>query len=69
MKNLKNISPNPGTDEAIAAGCTCPVLDNRHGKGYYGIGGGDGVFCYSEGCPLHWPEDKDAEPENSMEVS
>lgn len=20
--------PNPGSDEAVAAGCTCPVMDN-----------------------------------------
>lgn len=25
--------PFPGTDEAINAGCNCPVLDNNHGKG------------------------------------
>lgn len=44
--------PNPGSDEAIAKGCssseledTCPVLDNAHGKGYLG-----GV---REDCPLH----------------
>ena len=41
----------PGSDEAIKAGCTCPVLDNAHGKGYYG---NHDVFVYTEGCPLHW---------------
>ena len=25
--------PNPGSDAAIARGCTCPVLDNHHGMG------------------------------------
>lgn len=24
--------PNPGSDEARAAGCKCAVLDNNHGK-------------------------------------
>lgn len=24
---------NPGSKEAIEAGCTCPVMDNRHGIG------------------------------------
>jgi hypothetical protein len=24
--------PNPGSDEAIDQGCSCPVLDNSHGK-------------------------------------
>lgn len=43
-------TPNPGSDEAIALGCTCPVLDNGHGRGYMGK---PGVFWVSEGCPLH----------------
>lgn len=25
--------PNPGSDEAIDRGCTCPILDNAHGAG------------------------------------
>ena len=24
--------PNPGSDEARDRGCTCPVLDNNHGR-------------------------------------
>ena len=39
--------PNPGSDEAIAKGCTCPVLDNGHGKGYFQVIRAD--------CPLHAP--------------
>jgi hypothetical protein len=42
--------PNPGSDEAIAMGCTCPVIDNCHGRGYMGV---EGVFVYMETCPLH----------------
>ena len=42
--------PNPGSKEAIAAGCTCPVLDNAHGKGYMGV---KGVFAFSSNCKLH----------------
>ena len=47
---------NPGSDEAIAAGCTCPVIDNGHGRGC--MGGvtddkGQTVFVISGGCPLH----------------
>ena len=45
--------PNPGSDEAIALGCTCPVLDNGHGHGYWGQ---PGIFVYTRGCPLHWDE-------------
>lgn len=41
---------NPGSDEAIEAGCTCPVLDNAHGRG---VGAEPGTqFWYTEGCPL-----------------
>jgi hypothetical protein len=51
--------PNPGSDAAIAAGCTCPVLDNGHGAG---AGWPDDigptfecgpVFWITEDCPLH----------------
>ena len=42
--------PNPGSEEAIEAGCICPVLDNEHGKGYMGL---SGVFVYTQGCPVH----------------
>ena len=41
---------NPGSKEAIAAGCTCPVIDNGHGRGYYGQ---PNVFVYNLGCPIH----------------
>ena len=43
--------PNPGSDEAIKKGCKCPILDNRHGLGYYA--GKDGEFVMVEDCPLH----------------
>ena len=44
---------NPGSDEAISEGCTCPVLENRHGNGYKGMAG---VFVYNSGCPVHKDE-------------
>lgn len=47
----KRKTMNPGSDEAIDAGCKCPVLDNAHGKGYMGI---DGKFAVLDDCPLHW---------------
>jgi hypothetical protein len=44
--------PNPGSDEARALGCRCPVLDNHYGEGAYE--GPDGVeFWTSQECPLH----------------
>jgi len=40
---------NPGSSEAIALGCICPVMDNNHGRGQ------NGQFWYVEGCPYHQP--------------
>ena len=40
--------PTPGSSEAIALGCRCPVLDNSHGAG-----DGRGNFWVSELCPVH----------------
>jgi len=40
---------NPGSDKAIELGCTCPVLDNNHGRG-------SGPWWYSESCPYHFPD-------------
>lgn len=41
------VIPNPGSDEALDLGCTCPVLDNSHGYGYKGI------FVMNGPCPIH----------------
>ncbi len=41
---------NPGSDEAIKAGCKCPILDNHHGKG---IRDGGVSFWIVDECPLH----------------
>ena len=41
---------NPGSEEAIKAGCKCPTIDNNNGDGYMGQ---DGVFVQNEYCPLH----------------
>lgn len=51
-------APNPGSSEAIALGCICPVLDNGHGRGYWGgMRDEDGELLFSIviGCPLHAP--------------
>ena len=46
--------PNPGSAEAIAQGCTCPVLDNSHGRGVVLDGDtGQRLFWHSADCPLH----------------
>jgi hypothetical protein len=41
--------PNPGSDEAIEDGCTCPVLDNEFGS-YEKT---KGRFVMTIDCPLH----------------
>lgn len=51
--------PNPGSDEAAWRGCSCARIDNHHGKGYRGM---PGVFAYTTGCPLHWPDGSDLGP-------
>ena len=48
---MKRNIPPPGSDEAIKQGCTCPVLDNNHGKGILW----EGKICWWRNgeCPLH----------------
>ncbi len=43
---------NPGSNEALAAGCRCPVLDNSHGLGVVGLGDKFGWVVNSD-CPMH----------------
>ena len=54
--HMPDAPPNPGSDEAIEHGCTCPVMDNRHGKGF--LWDGAQVFWITEGCPLHGKRNK-----------
>lgn len=46
--------PNPGSAEARAGGCTCPVLDNNFGS-FSPRRDGDGVnlWIFAVGCPVH----------------
>jgi hypothetical protein len=50
-------APNPGSPAAVAAGCTCPVMDNARGKGARFNEAGEPLFWVTQGCPLHAPED------------
>ena len=43
-------TPKPGSQEAIDAGCKCPVLDNACGTGYLGM---PGVYVMSANCSIH----------------
>ena len=44
--------PNPGSDAALAAGCTCAVMDNNHGKWKPWTGS----WWITGGCPVHDPD-------------
>ena len=46
-------TPNPGSAEAIALGCTCPRWDNRNGAGV--VIDGERVWC-----PLHGTQTEEA---------
>ena len=41
---------NPGSPEAGAKGCKCPVIDNHHGKGIRDDGK---MFVINGLCPMH----------------
>lgn len=49
--------PWPGSQEAREEhGCTCPVIDNAHGRGWMGgvdSGNGEPLFWVTESCPYH----------------
>jgi hypothetical protein len=47
--------PNPGSDDARATGCTCPVDDNAHGDGWL-LPDGTRTWDVVVGCPLHAPD-------------
>jgi hypothetical protein len=58
---------NPGSQEAIEAGCRCPVLDNAHGEGAYVDKDGVAQFWINGDCPLHGLNNA-SEPEESQEA-
>ena len=44
--------PNPGSDAALDLGCTCPVLDNGHGRRPDPAFGG---WVINSNCKVHNP--------------
>ena len=44
--------PNPGSPEAVALGCVCPVMDNHNGKGFH-MGDDGPMFWRAGDCPIH----------------
>jgi len=49
-KIIKEMKPNPGSEEAGKLGCLCPILDNEYGRG------SGGEFVIRLDCPLHTME-------------
>lgn len=50
----------PGSPDAVKQGCTCPILDNGHGRGR----GGDGKrwgWYVNENCPIHAARERQGE--------
>ena len=43
--------PPPGSNEAVAQGCTCPVMDNHHGVGIVRSDGA--VYWVDQTCKVH----------------
>ena len=46
-------TPNPGSKEALAQNCKCPVIDNNYGLGAYVDKDGVTLFWYNAECPIH----------------
>jgi hypothetical protein len=47
--------PNPGSEEAQALGCICPVVGNYWGIGYKGDGK---LFLIATDCSVHHPKEE-----------
>lgn len=56
--------PSPGSDDAVDVFCTCPVLDNGHGRGYMGM---PRIYVMQADCPLHGMPVK-PEPQSETDV-
>ena len=48
---MTDTKPNPGSTDARAQGCTCPVIDNHHGDGFERFG--ERLFWINDNCKLH----------------
>lgn len=53
MAREKKPTPNPGSDDAVKKGCTCPIFDNNHGRFPPYTHEGVGEWWYDASCPLH----------------
>lgn len=56
---MTNERPNPGSEEAKAIGCKCPVLDNNHGRFPVAPANEDfpnGQWWIASDCEVHAPD-------------
>lgn len=60
--------PNPGSDDAVKSGCSCPIEDNDYGRGTWTDGNGISEFWISSDCPLHGSETTDGLTEPAMRI-
>ena len=46
---------NPGSPDAVKAGCTCPIMDNDGGRGsgFPKDGSDEPTFWVDSYCPIH----------------
>jgi hypothetical protein len=50
----KEKKPFPGSPDAIKAGCTCPIYDNKKGEGaWINTATKEPMFWVSDTCSLH----------------
>lgn len=62
------MKPTPGSQEAVADGCVCPVMDNAHGRGARGSEGPNAVFWIAGDCPVHAISDVDRENQGQLKL-
>ena len=43
----------PGSQSALDAGCSCPVIDNERGRGYHYVPGKEPTYVTVESCQIH----------------
>ena len=53
MQHSSTDAATPGSDAALALGCTCPRIDNNYGDGLTDIDDGEIAFWIAGNCPLH----------------
>lgn len=49
------MTPAPGSDDARALGCSCPVSDNGRGQGVWTTRDGRPLYWFASDCPVHCP--------------